>query len=231
MEGVSLPSFLQMLEQERKSCILVVSSEEQQGSFYFSDGILIDAKYGSEVGEDAAYSILLWEDPTFSVIPAEDRMRRIYLPLAHLLLDSARQRDEALSETEESCSESEVYKATGEDFIGPDHPDPAVRSVIKTITTIPGIKHYFLLNRHGRLITQSSRQLKIADFIAYCIVSGIQMRKSLKVKGPSRIQLVLDSGETIMIMPGSGMILGLMLDEFVSLSDLSDKLEDIAACR
>ena len=43
--GVSLPSFLQMLEQERKSCTLIVNSEGRSGSFYFEDGELIDAVF------------------------------------------------------------------------------------------------------------------------------------------------------------------------------------------
>lgn len=226
--GVSLSSFLQMLEQERKSCTLVVSSGEQQGSFYFNDGILIDAKYESEVGEDAAYRILLWENPVFSVTSPEDRMRRIYLPLAHILLDSAKLQDETDTETDAARNTHESYDHDG-DLVEPDHSDPAVRKVIRSIASIPDIKHYFLLNRQGKLISQSSKRMKIADFIAYCIVSGVQIRKSLNIKGPSSIQLVLANGETLMIMPGSGMIIGLLLNEFASVSEVSDKLTGISA--
>ena len=44
--GVSLASFLQMLEQERKTCTLVVESDEQSGRLYFDAGDLIDAECG-----------------------------------------------------------------------------------------------------------------------------------------------------------------------------------------
>lgn len=229
--GVSLSSFLQMLEQERKSCTLVVSSGDRRGSFYFNNGILIDAKCENQFGQDAAYSILLWKNPVFSVTSPEDRMRRIYLPLAHILLDSAKLKDETDTETDAGGADRESYDDEAGDFIGPDHPDPAIRKVIRSITSIPDIKHYFLLNRQGKLITQSSRRMKIADFIAYCIVSGVQMRKALDAKGPSRIQLVLDNGETLIIMPGSGMIIGLLLDEFASVSDVSDKITILSAGR
>jgi len=73
--------------------------------------------------------------------------------------------------------------------------------------------HYFILNRQGKVITQSSRNQKVGDFITYCVVSGIQMRKVLKVKGPHRIHMVLDNGDSMLIVPGGGMIIGLLLDE------------------
>ncbi len=221
--GVSLSSFLQMLEQERKSCTLVVSSGDLMGSFFFEDGVLIDSQLGEEVGQSAAYKILSWENPSFTVTNAEDRMRRIHLPLAHILLDSAKQKDEELHDAEEE-------QDTGDDSGGPvgpiglDHVDSVTRSIIDNITSIVGIKHYFLLNRQGKMITQSSRQKKLGDFITYCIVSGIQMRKVLNVKGPNRIHLVLDNGETLLIVPGAGMIIGLLLDEHASVNEVSDKI-------
>jgi len=229
--GVSLSSFLQMLEQERKSCTLVVSSGGRQGSFYFDDGILVDAQFGNEVGQDAAYKILLWDNPDLSVTHPEDRMRRIHLPLAHILLDSAKQKDEKDPESDESPDPESASESFLADSAEPEHNDPAIRRFIQAITPIAGIKHYFLLNRQGKMMTQSSRKLKIGDFIAYCIVSGIQMRKVLDVKGPSRIQLVLENDETILIVPGAGMIIGLLIDEFTSVNEISDKLCNIITSR
>lgn len=229
--GVSLSSFLQMLEQERKSCTLVVSSGGRQGSFYFDDGILVDAQFGNEVGQDAAYKILLWDNPALSVTHSEDRMRRIHLPLAHILLDSAKQKDEKDPESNESPEPESASESFLDDSAEPEHNDPARRRFIQAISSIAGIKHYFLLNRQGKMITQSSRKLKIGDFIAYCIVSGIQMRKVLDVKGPSRIQLVLENDETILIVPGAGMIIGLLIDEFTSVNEISDKLCNIITSR
>jgi hypothetical protein len=229
--GVSLSSFLQMLEQERKSCTLLVVSGDQQGSLYLDDGILIDARFGNEVGHDAAYSILLWESPVFSVTPPADRMRRIHLPLAHILLDSAKQKDETGRDADGVGNFEGASGSCMSDGDETGHPDPAIRRFIQSISSIAGIKHYFLLNRQGIMITQSSRQLKIGDFIAYCIVSGIQMKNVLDVKGPSCIQLVLENDETILIMPGAGMIIGLLLDGFVAVNEVSNKIGKILANR
>jgi len=229
--GVSLSSFLQMLEHERKSCTLSVSSGNRQGCFYFDHGVLIDAQAGGEIGQNAAYAILLWENPVFSVMPAEDRMKRIHLPLAHILLDSAKQSDEQVPE---SVAGSDIGAGAGDSADHPGaawHPDPAVRRVIQSLSLISGIRHYFLLNRQGKIIVQSARQHNIGDFIAYCIVSGIQMRNVLEVKGPSRIQIRLENGETILIMPGDGMIVGVLLEESASVSEVSNKLLNVILTR
>lgn len=224
ISGVSLSSFLQMLEQERKSCTLNVLSGNRQGSFYFDQGVLIDAEFGGEMGQGAAYTILLWKEPVFSVLPPEDRMQRIHVPLAHILLDSAKQSDEQDSDIDDISGPGDTVDDVPDELGNIEDLDPVNKEVVEAICRIAGIKHYFLLSRQGKVIIQSSKNLKIGDFIAYCIVSGIQMRKVLDVKGPSRIQLSLESGETLVIMPGAGVIIGLLLDEFASVNDISDKI-------
>lgn len=208
--GVSLTSFLQMLEQERKSCTLTVSSAEgRTGAFYFADGELIDAALDNLGGMDAAHAILRWGKPTFTVGMPRERERRITSPLAHLLLDLSHSRgDEEPGGSEEPPGGSEPEPA--------EHPDPLVQKHLETIRAVSGIKHYYLLDRHGKIMTQSPGSRKLGDYIAYCIVSGIQMRKVINAKGPHRIQLNLDSGETLLVVPGSGLILGLLLDELAS---------------
>lgn len=224
--GVSLPSFLQMLEQERKTCTLKVHSEGREGSFYFDAGDLIDAQYGDEVGEKAVYAIMSWNHPTFNVTNAEDRMHRIRLPLAHILLDFAKRKDE---EGEGDEAVPVAMEESGPRVNTSLPRDPVGRRLVETITSIAGVKHYYLLNRQGQVITQSSKTQKLGDFITYCIVSGIQMRKLLNAKGPNRIQLVLENGETLLIIPGAGMIIGLLLEEFSSVNEIADKLRTALA--
>lgn len=218
--GVSLPSFLQMLEQERKSCTLVVNSEGRSGSFYFEEGELVDAVFGNQLGMDAAHSILLWKNPTFFVGMPEDKMRRIQRPLAHILLDSAKRMDEEHGERDEPQSTAPSFQI--DDSI--IKADPLLQKLVDTITSISGVRHFYFLDRQGKIITQSSRTLQLGDFITYCIVSGIQMRKILDAKGPNRIHLNLDNGETLLIIPGAGLIIGLLLDELASVNDVAEQL-------
>ena len=212
-----------MLEQERKTCKLVVHCDDQEGSFFFEDGVLVDAEAGAFIGQDAAYHILSWDNTTFKVENAEDRMHRISLPLAHILLDSAKKQDEEEHESEGDSMNGQSGPA------GAASSDPVINRVTQTISSIAGVKHYYLLNRQGKLITQSSRQQKLGDFITYCIVSGIQMRKVLNAKGPNRIHLVLENGDTLLIVPGAGMIIGMLLDEYASVSEVTDQLRPALA--
>ena len=226
--GVSLPSFLQMLEQERKSCTLIVNSESRSGSFYFEDGELIDAVFDDQLGMDAAHSILLWSNPTFKVGMPEDKMRRIQRPLAHLLLDSAKRMDEEEGESEEDPQSTTHSFQIDESII---KADPLLQKLVDTITSISGVRHFYFLDRQGKVITQSSRKQKLGDFITYCIVSGIQMRKILDAKGPNRIHLNLDNGETLLIIPGAGLIIGLLLDELASVNDVTEQLRPALTTR
>jgi hypothetical protein len=221
--GVSLASFLQMLEQERKNCTLKVASDDVSGCFFFEEGELIDAECGQQVGQEAVYSLLTLENPVFKVTDAEDRLHRITQPLAHLLLNAATRIDEKKHE------DGTMKMPNGPTGAASVQANPALKKLIETIVDIAGVKHYYLLNRQGKMITQSSKNQKIGDFITYCIVSGIQIRKSLDAKGPHRIRLVLDNNEVLLVLPGAGMIIGLLLDEHASISDVTARLRPALA--
>lgn len=218
--GVSLASFLQMLEQERKSCTLIVESGGESGYFYFEDGALIDAQYSDLAGQEAVYSLLTWKNPSFHVSEPEDRLQRITQPLAHLLLNAATRQDELKHEEQENggLSGNSPHAAPGVKN------NPALQRLIDTIVSIAEVKHFYLLSRQGKVIVQSSKNSKIADFITYCVVSGIQMRKALDAKGPHRIQLVLENSEALLILPGAGMIIGLQIQQDASVSEILTKL-------
>ncbi len=227
--GVSLASFLQMLEQERKSCTLVVNCEDRSGCFYFDGGVLVDACCDDQVGEEAAFTLLTWSGPSFSVTDPEDRLQRIRQPLAHLLLTAATRHDERTFEEQQQkpqgSGEGGPSGLEGRPRIMADlQGNPALRRLVESIIAIPSVKHYYILNRQGKVITQSSRNQKVGDFITYCVVSGIQMRKVLNVKGPHRIHMVLDNGDSMLIVPGGGMIIGLLLDENGSAAEVTSSL-------
>ena len=222
--GVSLASFLQMLEQERKTCTLVVESEDQVGYLYFNEGDLIDAKCGEDVGQKAVYTLLTWQGPSFRVTEGEDRLRRITLPLAHILLQAATRQDELQAGREEN---DQAPTASGPLESPAVRNNPALRKLVETIIAIPEIRHYYLLNQQGKVIIQSSNNKKVPDFITYSVVSGIQIRKALQVKGPHRIRLNLENGDMLLVFPGAGMIIGLQLEGKASVSDVTARLRPV----
>ncbi len=62
VQGLKLSSFVRLLELERKSCCLRVRRDNRQGDLLFRDGVLVDARLGDEVGNEAAFELLSWSD-------------------------------------------------------------------------------------------------------------------------------------------------------------------------
>lgn len=222
--GISLASFLQMLEQERKNCTLIVKSGEQVGELFFDDGKLIDAQYDEQVGLEAAYALLAWEDPTFVVEKPDDRLQRISAPLAQILLEAAAQQDENESAdvTDENMRDSANMAVAAA-----IKKNPGIKQLVDTILSIAGVKHYFIMNRKGVMIAQSSRNRSMGDFIRYCIVSGSRLRKELDVRGPHQIRLFMENGEKLLVIPGNGIIVALLVNEHISIFEVTEKLQKV----
>lgn len=107
VENISLASFLQLLEIERKTCTLSVSAQGRQGQLYFRQGKLVGAETGDLYGQDAALEIVAWEHADIEisdVCPVNGPP----LPggLAFLLMEAMRLKDE--SEEAERSEEDEI---------------------------------------------------------------------------------------------------------------------------
>lgn len=99
VKGIMLFSFLQLIEVEKKTCSLKVVSGGLKGTLYFSKGILIDAVYSDKTGEAAAKEIVCWEDAEIEIVNSPKKIRkRIDKPLQNLLMDAAKEKDEADSQ-------------------------------------------------------------------------------------------------------------------------------------
>lgn len=61
IDGISISTFLQMIEMERKTCTLNISQDNKKGIMYFKKGSLIDAVFENQSGIQAAHSIINWE--------------------------------------------------------------------------------------------------------------------------------------------------------------------------
>ena len=61
IENITLASFLQLLEMERKTCTLSITSVGRKGRLHFKGGRLTGAATGELEGQDAALEIVTWE--------------------------------------------------------------------------------------------------------------------------------------------------------------------------
>ncbi|MCX5869045.1 MAG: response regulator [Deltaproteobacteria bacterium] len=96
MQGITLPSFLQLLALEKKTCTLTVkSSANKTGRMFFSHGDLLNAETGSMSGLEAAYKIISWGDVELKMSgKCEKKTRKINIPLIKLLMESSQSQDE-----------------------------------------------------------------------------------------------------------------------------------------
>ncbi len=100
MQRVGLEDVLQMECLAGKSCMFVVSTGKRQGQIYICDGQIVHAQSGQLQGEMALYGLLALTGGEFTVQAfVEPARRTISGPYQFLLMEAARLRDEARSES------------------------------------------------------------------------------------------------------------------------------------
>ncbi len=96
--GISIASFMQLIEMEEKSCALEVSlPDNKKGSFLYKEGVLYDAFYENLTGEKAAIEIIQHDEKvrfTLNPLPNRNLPRRINSRVMELRLQASRIRDQ-----------------------------------------------------------------------------------------------------------------------------------------
>lgn len=97
--GLSVGSFLQVINMEQQTCLLeVYRSANQLGHFCIIEGLLYNAICGDREGEDAAMEMISWENVRLNIkqiLSTSGIERKIEKNLMLLLMDGSRRRDEA----------------------------------------------------------------------------------------------------------------------------------------
>ncbi len=95
VKGIPIHSFLQMLENEEKTCTLQIHSKEDTGFIYLKNGAVIGAETQELKDEDAVYAILTWEEAVIEIKYLNDlRKQEIDKPLISLIIEAFRRKDE-----------------------------------------------------------------------------------------------------------------------------------------
>lgn len=97
LKGISVASFLQMIELEGKTCLFEVSSPGwSKGVFYFQEGVLFDAAFMDLNGEEAAIQ-MIWMNKaeiSFKRAPMSRVKQKIMTPLTGLIIEAMQRKDE-----------------------------------------------------------------------------------------------------------------------------------------
>lgn len=112
--GISLTSFMQLVQNEEKTCLLEVKTPENTGLIYFDKGELINAGYDGLQAEEAVFKLLEYQDVQigFKRLPRKKVKRAIKTNLMQILMEGMRRIDERM--------ESEEISVVSEDI-----PEPA----------------------------------------------------------------------------------------------------------
>ncbi|MES1185882.1 MAG: response regulator [Myxococcales bacterium] len=95
VQNVSLASFLQLLEMERKTCSLTITCDDKSGVLVVQKGVLVAARTGDMHGQDAAIAIIAWPCPSIAISRrTELGPSTIQAPLGFILMEAMRVQDE-----------------------------------------------------------------------------------------------------------------------------------------
>ncbi len=123
LKGVSVGSFLQLLEMDEKTCLLEVgTSPKNKGLLYIHQGKLYDAEYGDLQEYDAACRLIAMDNVSFKIkaLPKLEIRRRIKGELMSIIMDAMKLKDEVkhyeLEFPPQANEEEEQHKAFEADW-------------------------------------------------------------------------------------------------------------------
>jgi len=95
LKGISLSSFLQLIEMEKKTCTLRIKTKNQSGMLYFLKGELISASSDNLENEAAIYEMLCWDKIVIEIENlCKETRKEIKQPLMNLLMEGLSLKDE-----------------------------------------------------------------------------------------------------------------------------------------
>jgi len=96
MAGITLFGFLQLIEVEQKTGLIVVRAASEEGRIYFDHGRPVHAETRRAHGPEAVYEIVGWTDPKLEIFyKRTPRERTIRESLQHILMEAAQLLDES----------------------------------------------------------------------------------------------------------------------------------------
>lgn len=100
LRGISLESFLQVLEVEKKTCTLTITSGHRVGRLFVHEGVLIHAETEKFEAKAAAFAMLSWPDYSIKIVEKCDAEPTITDRLNAILMEWCVNKDHGLLASE-----------------------------------------------------------------------------------------------------------------------------------
>jgi CheY-like chemotaxis protein len=230
VSGVSLSSFLQLLELDRKTCTIMARAGRRVGLLFFKNGSLINAYAEPLTGLDAAFEIISWDQAEIEIHNfCRNRKKTIDAPLGFILIEGARLSDERGEQPVQDAglsaeeADDEFAQLDDLDFATTSAP-PSTAAMAQalaqggkavgleeTLNTTQGINRMVLVAKDGTAKLQQNIDNKgFKPFVTYVAVAADKIRGILGyAEPPSYIILTQDKGEQLLILPGTELSVGI----------------------
>ena len=238
LRRVSIPDVLQMECLARNSSVLEISNGPKQGSIFVEEGQIIHAQIGDRTGEQAFNQLLSMSGGNFSLKPfTEPPARTIEGPWEFLVMEAARQRDEAMSAAAESAPPVEsIAPVAGEEPVlidvetgGPLAAEsvaaPAPKTAAATVIPRPAptgpppkVEELVICSVHGEVLHQwQCRNVDVwINFFEFVSQRGQRLAQALPLgkfdrleiqSGDSRAVVIIAADRGVMVKTGKQSVL------------------------
>jgi predicted regulator of Ras-like GTPase activity (Roadblock/LC7/MglB family)/CheY-like chemotaxis protein len=203
LRGITLPAFLQLVEMERKTCTLKVSTKDESGTLCFREGELLEASTATERGEKAAHAILSWDDVAIEINNVcSVTQNSVGKSLHHVVMEGFVLRDERTKTAKPASAVAQKSppassppklvavpspKSTPAPAIVPKTGDPkakedrmsSIRAVLNEFTKLPGVSAVCLVGRDGFLLDSVASRGIDAEMLGAIASSGYGASESM----------------------------------------------------
>ncbi len=189
IRGITLPTFLQLVEMERKTCTLKITSKGRIGYLYFNEGQLIGAETETDKGEKAAYEIVCWEDAEIEIESiCRRKHRNINTTLGHIIMEGFRLKDEKERAVEKDniieVSIEEIGEVDGEEEIileelGKEEKMNTLKDILNEFTKLQSVTAVCLVGRDGFLLDSIARTGIDTEMVGAIASSGFGAAESM----------------------------------------------------
>lgn len=255
--GVSLSSFLQLLELDKKSCTLTIHAGSKTGVMYFRDGDLLDATAMGQSGSDAAYAIVSWSGVEIEIensCPVTEG--KIPESLGFILLEGCRRKDEADAEQGSESApagadlgglDSLNMEDLDLDLAAPSKPpaatsqappasassevvaaNPMLAQFVTMLNSFPEITSSTISAKDGNVLHQAGEpDANTANFITYVAVAAEQIEIAIGASGRQYSTFTLADNTKLLILCGQDIIVGLKVGSSVVPDAIADGLRPV----
>lgn len=252
--GVSLSSFLQLLELDHKTCTLTIHAGNKKGSMFFRDGVLLDAKSENQQGSKAAYSIVTWKNVEIEIenICSIDK-KNITETLGFILLEGCRREDEKDAETGLATLTSDIemnsleslnmedldldlsaesprapFQSQSETTVEPTASDPVLAQFVDLLNSFPEINSSTVSSKDGTILHQTGEQnSNTANFITYAAGTAKQIQAAIGVSGQQYSLFTLEDDSRLLVLCGEDVVVGVGIDSSVPPEPLANGLRPV----